>query len=116
MNSFEVGQFDLLTGKIEGIDYSIFCMKEPEYVIKLFTTYGTLNDDTNAVTVRKFLVGSVLKVSNFFYTTCFSNHFKCRHAVDNHNNLRHRKPSFEETWMTHRWENQVFAFYLLLPR
>ena len=44
-------------------------MKEPEYVMKLFTTYGTLNDDPNAGTVRKFLVGSVLKVSNFFYRT-----------------------------------------------
>ena len=101
MNSFEVGQCYLLTGKIEGIDYSIFCMKEPEYAIKLFTTYGTLNDDPNACTIRKFLVDSVLKASNFFYTNCFSNHFEYRNAVDDHNSLHHSKPSFEETLITH---------------
>ena len=35
-----------------------------------------------------------------------------RHCIDDHNNLRHQTPSFEETWKTHRWPCRVFAFLL----
>lgn len=48
----------------------------------------------------------------FKYMEPFDNHYRYRHAVDDHNNLRHSDISLEETWVTHRWENRVFAFLL----
>lgn len=42
----------------------------------------------------------------------FSLHFQYRHAVDDHNNLRHAVPSIEETWVTTRWALRVFQFVL----
>ena len=44
----------------------------------------------------------------------FSYHFKYRHLVDDHNNLRHSTPTLEDTWKTNRWENRVFAFLLAI--
>jgi hypothetical protein len=53
-------------------------------------------------------------VEPFKYTEVFHNHFKYRHAVDDHNNLRHSNVSLELTWTTHRWENRVFVFFLAI--
>jgi hypothetical protein len=50
----------------------------------------------------------------FRYTEPFHNHYKYRHAVDDHNNHRHSDISIEETWVTHCWENRVFAFLLAI--
>jgi hypothetical protein len=38
--------------------------------------------------------------------------YKYRHAVDDHNNLRHSLLSVEGTIMTIRWEMRVFSFLL----
>ena len=48
------------------------------------------------------------------YTEPFSNHFLYRHAVDDHNNLRHSVPSIESTWITSRWPSRVFSFILAI--
>ena len=48
----------------------------------------------------------------FKYLKPYSDHYKYRHMVDDHNNLRHSATSFEDTWATHRWPNRVFAFLL----
>ena len=48
------------------------------------------------------------------YTKPFDWHFRYRHCVDDHNNLRHSLPSIEDTWVTQRWENRVFAFLLAI--
>ena len=48
----------------------------------------------------------------FAYTQPFDHHFRYRHAVDDHNNLRHSLPSWEDTWVTRHWELHVFAFIL----
>ena len=42
----------------------------------------------------------------------FANHYLYCHAVDDHNNHRHKLPSIEDTWGTHRWENRVFGFLI----
>jgi hypothetical protein len=41
-----VGQTDAVSGTLDGVDYSLFCMKEPDYVIvmKLMAT-GVLQSD-----------------------------------------------------------------------
>ena len=41
-------------------------------------------------------------------------HFHYRHAVDDHNNLRHALPSVEDTWLKKRWECRVFTFILAM--
>jgi hypothetical protein len=53
---------------------------------------------------------------SFKYHEPFENHFLYRHAVDDHSNNRHSDICLEETWMTHRWENRVFAFILAITK
>ena len=83
-------------------------MKEPEYTMKLMATYGSL-------TYHYGEKENVRKVSGerieFKYTKPFSDDFRYRHAVDDHNNLRHSSPSLEDTWVTARWVNRVFLSF-----
>ena len=51
-------------------------------------------------------------VVTFKYKIPFSNHFDYRHIVDDHNGIRHMKPSLEQVWTTHRWPVRVFSFLL----
>ena len=37
-----VGAVDSLKGTLEDVNYDIFCMKEPDYVMKIMSTYGGL--------------------------------------------------------------------------
>ena len=37
----EVGSIDSLPGKMHNVPFHIFAMKEPDYVMKLMSTYGT---------------------------------------------------------------------------
>jgi hypothetical protein len=48
------------------------------------------------------------------YTEPFFNHFKFRHQVDDHNNLRHSPISLEESISTKDWCVRVFTFVLAL--
>ena len=48
------------------------------------------------------------------YKLPFDWHFCYYHAVYDHNNHRHTLPSIEDTWMTDRWECQVFALILAI--
>ena len=111
MQDAPVGSTDALKGKIDNVPYNIFFMKEPDYTMKLMSTYGGLSILPNEPDVSRVVDGQ--KVT-FKYTKNFSYHYKYRHMVDDHNNLRHSTPSLEETWKTHRWENRVFAFLLAI--
>jgi hypothetical protein len=103
MKEKEIGDVDALNGTLDGVPYNIMCMKDVDYTMKLMSTYGSalpteaaLNriqsyEDTNGNKATK----------EFKYTECFDNHFLYRHAVDDHNNLRHSDISLEETWSTH---------------
>ena len=63
-------------------------------------------------TIRRWVENGVEVVKEFVYKLPFDWHFRYRHAVDDHNNLRHGLPSIEDTWITQRWEVSVFAFIL----
>ena len=52
----------------------------------------------------------------FRYTCPYDWHFRYRHAVDDHNNLRHATPAVEDSWLTHRWECRVFHFSWLFSK
>ena len=87
-------------------------MRDVDYTMRLMTTYGQLMPTAEAEDKRRTLQDG--SVATFKYTEPFNNHYLYRHAVDDHNNLRHAGISIEETWLTHRWENRVFAFILLI--
>ena len=110
----EVGSTDSLKGRLDGIHYDIFCMKEPEYVMKIMSTYGgLLENDGQKDSVRKYKVDGEGKETTFKYTIPFSNHFNYRHIVDDHNGIRHQVPSLEQTWRTHRWLIVFWHFVFL---
>ena len=105
-----VGETDSLKGEIDSIPYGIFCMKEPDYVMKIMATYGELTaKDGQKESIRKYTSGGE-QVGKNQYTLPFSNHFDYWHRVDDHNNLCHSLPSIESTWVTHRWATRIFSF------
>lgn len=111
----EVGEVDVLPGKLDGVPFSIHCMKEPDYVMSIMTSYGTTEEIAEGTTQRDYKDDNGEPVrKKFKYTEIIYNHFKYRHAVDDHNNKRHQPISFEEIWATKWWPNRVFAFFLAI--
>ena len=116
MKQKKVGEIDIMTGKLSNESFYIFNMKEPAFNMKIMSTYGDKVVPENQENTRRFFkdeTGITVK-REFKYTTVFYNHFKYRHSIDDHNNLRHSVPSLEETWITHRWPNRVFSFLLAI--
>ena len=106
---YDVGTVDCLNGMLDNEPYCVYCMKEPEYTMKLMATYGSLTYHCGEKENVRKVNGERIE---FKYTKPFSDHFRYRHAVDDHNNLRHSSPSLEDTWVTARWVNRVFSFLL----
>ena len=63
---------------------------------------------------RIFNLGDDDKVSSFKCTEPFLNSFYLRYMVDDHNNVRHARPSLEETCVDERWAVRVFSFLLVV--
>ena len=103
-----------LKGTLDGVPYDFFCMKDVDYTMKLMATYGSPLPKPDAPDKHRMKISNngVRETLTFKYTEPFQNHYLYRHAIDDHNNLRHSDISLEETWVTHRWENRVFAFIL----
>ena len=76
------------------------------------TTYGTLTVPSDQTEIYRNLQNG--SRASFKYTECFANHYKYRHAVDDHNNLRHKVPSIEGCWHTHRWATRVFSYIVAI--
>jgi hypothetical protein len=65
-------------------------MKEEDYVMKLMPTYGALRSVEEGKTQRSLNEnGQWVNKSFHYHEPLFFNHFKFRHQVDDHNNLRH---------------------------
>ena len=43
----QVGDFNAVTERLDGIDYNIWAMKEPNYVMKIMSSSGPLQSDEN---------------------------------------------------------------------
>ncbi|KAG7356336.1 transposase IS4 [Nitzschia inconspicua] len=99
-----VGSVDSIGGNLDGIDFDVFCMKEPDYVMMLMSTYGT--------NIRMGEHKNRDGVEAFQYPEVVHNHYQYRHQIDDHNNKRHQPISLEVTWATKTWENRVFAYLL----
>ena len=112
----EVGQVDSWNGKLNDTPYDIFCLKEPDYVMKIMATYGELTfpDGQRESTRVVQKDDGTTEIKKFQYAVPFAYHFDYRHIVDDHNGLRHMYPSLEQIWVTHRWPTRVFTFLLAL--
>lgn len=91
MKDDSVGTTKFIQGTMDGVKYSFFNLKEPEYIMKMMASYGNLaplpyQTDSTAV--------------SFNYPEVFGNHFRYRHMVDDHNHIRHSIPSIEGCWST----------------
>ena len=113
MASKQVGECDSLQGTLDAVPYDVFSMKEPDYIMKLMSTYRVITVPKNQrISKRTWKENGETKNITFQYTEPFANHFNYRHAVDDHNNLRHGLPSIESTMLTHNWPIRVFSFIL----
>ena len=74
----------------DGVAYHVFIMKDPDYVMKIMTTYETLEKQ------NKFKRGGVMEKKEFMDTEVVANHFFYRHKVDENNNSRHAPISMRE--------------------
>ena len=110
-SSKEVGNVDAAKKVVDRVAYCIFCMKEPYCVMKLMSTYGTL-DPTDKRTRRKFKRGGIMEKKEFMYTEVVANNFLYRHQVDDNNNRRHSPIYIEKNWATKYWPDSCFAWYL----
>ena len=115
MDGVNVGDTAAIEGTLDEVKYNLWCMKEPDYTMTIMATGGRLlSDESCKSTVRRWLEDGVETVKNFAYALPFDWHFRYRHAVDDHNNLRHALPSIEDTWRTIRWVLRVFSFVLAI--
>ena len=111
----EVGYTNSLPGEMDGIPFHIYGLKEPDYVMKLMSTYGTNERNTNHKTRRLYKNDNKEQVStDFYYPEIMSNHFKFRHAVDDHNAKRHAPICLEHVWATKYWPHRPFSFLLAI--
>ena len=100
-----------IQGVFKGTMYNLRSMKEPDYVMQMMAMGGQLGvNESCQETKHLWNEGGVTVSRRFHYTCPFDWHFWYRHAVDDHNNLRHLLPSIEDSWVTQRWETWVFAF------
>ena len=111
-----VGNNHAISGTMDGVPYNLWGMKEPDYVMRMMATGGPMSViETCKETVRKcWMDNGVEVVRRFKYACPFDWHLRYRHAVDDHNNLRHGLPSIEDSWITQRWEIRVFSFILAI--
>lgn len=107
----DVGSVAALPGNLDGVPVWIHCMKEPDYVTMLMSSYGTL-ESMGQERPRQWRENGETKKTKFRYPEIVYLHYQNRHYIDDHNNRRHKPISLEEAWGTKRWPNRVFAFLL----
>ena len=103
-----------LPGELDGEKFDLFCLKEPDYVMTLMSTYGSLNKLADQKESVRELNG---ETTRFYYNEVVGNHYRYRDAIDAHNAKRHdcgtkHGLSLEETWKTTRWPCRAFSFIL----
>ena len=90
----------------EGKAFKIFCLKEPEYAMKIMVTWMTM-EELDRVDTRQEYKGrdddSLARILK--YCQPFGLQFRYRHQVDGHNNRIHAPISIERAWATNLWPN-----------
>jgi len=110
--SKEVGDIDSWPGVMDGVSFHIFGMKEPDYIMSIMSTFGTLQR-VGEGKKRLYMDSNRQKVTKYIdYPEPIANHFNYRDAVDSNNRDRMSPIALEETWKTTRWPCRVFQFLL----
>ena len=107
----EIGDADAISGILDEVPFYIVGMKEPDYVMQIMTTYGTMKQ-LGDQKLRHVMVNGSRQVHSFQYPEVVHNHYQYRDVIDNHNSQRMHPILMEETWMTTCWPNRVFCFLL----
>jgi hypothetical protein len=108
-----VGTLMAIFGVLNGVKYFLWGLKEPSYVMKMMATGGPLiANETCKDQRRRFTEGRVEVPRTFQFPLPYDWHYRFRHAVDDHNNVRHSLPLVEGTIITTQWEMRVFSFLL----
>ena len=113
-NDKQIGEADSIPGQMHNIPFHIFGMKEPDYVMKLMSTYGTNELQMDHPMQRIYMEKNKEVKKEFHYPEVVSNHFKYRHSVDDHNAKRHSPICLEHVWATKHWPHRVFSFLLAI--
>jgi Transposase IS4 len=108
-----IGHVDAKKGVLDGVPFTIFGMKEEKYVLMMMSTYGTPRR-IGKNTGRNIMVNRTRQNIKFQYPEVVANHYRYRHAVDDHNARRHAPISLESTWKTTAWSHRVFAFIIAI--
>lgn len=114
-DDMDVAEVDALPLTKYGVNFHVWGMKEPEYVMMVMSTYGRDEALEGSTTKRTYTTDSgEVRNKQFSYHEVFGNHFRFRHQVDDHNNRRHQPISLERTWGTKFWPDRCFAHFLAL--
>ena len=110
----EVGTVDAMKGSLDGVNVQVHCLKEPEYVMMLMSSYGTLEkvgDEKSRIWSEG---NNITKETTIKYPELVYFHFQYRDAVDAHNSSRMFPVALKETWKTQRWPCRVLSFLLAI--
>jgi hypothetical protein len=89
----DVGTSMAISGILDGVKYFLWGLKEPSYVMKMMATGGPLiANETCKEQKRWFKEDGVEVARTFQFPLPYDWHYKYRHAIDDHNNLRHSLP------------------------
>ena len=106
---------DVVQGSIRGKSYHIMDIEDPDYVMLVMTTYGTLEHLVESDTQQRYK-GAVEDLVTKRYTYCgvFGNHFNYRHQVDDNSNRCHYPISVEKNQAKKYWPDRCHAYFLVL--
>ncbi len=110
MKGKRLGDVELLIQDLGGMPFYIHCCRDADYVTKIMSAHGTLDEVEGHLTWR--CVDGEWKL--FRYPEPFSRHNKGKHWVDDVNNCCHDPIGLENTWKTKWWPNRQFIFLMLI--
>ncbi len=92
--------------QMDSIDFLVHCTKDANYVIKIMSLHGMLDEIQNHPTGHQ--IGRVWWLFKYLEPILGHNHAK--HWVDDHNNRRHAPIGLDQMWKTKWWPTRQFAF------
>jgi hypothetical protein len=106
MSPKPLGYSESFVQEIRGKRFFIHCTKDRDYVTKMMSSHGVLDEIQDHVTYR--LIDG--KWESFKYAEYLSPHNGAKHWVDDVNNRRHDPIGLEQVWATKWWPNRQFTF------
>ena len=80
-DDMDVGDCDAWKGQMDEVDFHVYAMKVPNYVMSIMSTYRT-NQQVGKEMQHELVSGE----QKNFYPEVIGNHFLLQHSVDDHNN------------------------------